>query len=468
MCSKRCMLLSSHNGCLMHVVQAALLCASGDPEGAMLRLLSAQHRTSHLAANTTAPSAGSGVTPTGTGQQSNVREAGSGAADVDPFALDFLLRCGLYRLAGKEVPADLAARLAGLARGAAAALGEAGLPGAALEAMLAAARLTKAQPQGHANIGSSYAAGSGDGSHCSGGGGASGAGGHTDPDAREIADARDYEWLLAAALAPRAAAAAAAAAAGALHSSEDGIRSGERSPTNAPMPQNAARQGAHVAGAAHSTTPGAHADEAGASATAAAAVAAAVRPVLQGALQAVDGVLDCTPGAVLAALVAHAAGTVLADEWPLLPPPQLRHPPSTSLARSPGQQAFGGGGASAPVGAPGARAHPRRSSHDAGHHPSRSPPGASRAGSHRSHHQGVAHQQGLSRRSSTSQPPTPGSSVASACSSTAALTTFAPLFEEPLEVISVEGDKCFAATCSGIITPDGHGRPFAVATGTSS
>lgn len=450
----------------MHVAQAALLWASGDPEGAMLRLLSAQHRTPHPAANTTAPSAGGGVTPTGTGQQSNVREAGSGAGDVDPFALDFLLRCGLYRLAGKAVPADLAARLAGLARGAAAALGEAGLPGAALEALLAAARLTKAQPQGHGSNGNG--AGSGNGSHGSGGGGASGAGGHIDPDARAIADARDYERLLAAALAPRAAAAAAAAAAGALHSSEDGIRSGEQSPTDARMPQHAARQGAHAAGAAHSTTPGASADgDAGAAATAAAAVAAAVRPVLQGALQAVDGVLDCTPGAVLAALVAHAAGTVPADEWPLLPPPHLRHPPSTSLARSPGQQAFGRGGASAPIGAPGARAHPRRSSHDAGHHPSRSPPGASAAGSHRSHHQGVA-QQGLSRRSSTSQPPTPGSSIASGCSSTAALTTFAPLFEEALEVISVEGDKCFAATCSGIITPDGHGRPFAVATGTSS
>jgi hypothetical protein len=39
------------------------------------------------------------------------------------------------------------------------------------------------------------------------------------------------------------------------------------------------------------------------------------------------------------------------------------------------------------------------------------------------------------------------------------------LFEEPLDVINIEGDKCRAAASSGLVTPDGHGRPFAVVTG---
>jgi hypothetical protein len=32
-------------------------------------------------------------------------------------------------------------------------------------------------------------------------------------------------------------------------------------------------------------------------------------------------------------------------------------------------------------------------------------------------------------------------------------------------VISVEGDKCRRAASSGLVTPDGHGRPIAVVTG---
>ncbi|GAX73065.1 hypothetical protein CEUSTIGMA_g518.t1 [Chlamydomonas eustigma] len=41
------------------------------------------------------------------------------------------------------------------------------------------------------------------------------------------------------------------------------------------------------------------------------------------------------------------------------------------------------------------------------------------------------------------------------------------LFEEPLDVINIEGDKCRATASSGLVTPDGHGRPFAVVTGNS-
>lgn len=37
--------------------------------------------------------------------------------------------------------------------------------------------------------------------------------------------------------------------------------------------------------------------------------------------------------------------------------------------------------------------------------------------------------------------------------------------DEPLEVLKIEGDQVRAAACSGIVTADGAGRPFAVVTG---
>ena len=198
------------------------------------------------------------------------------------------------------------------------------------------------------------------------------------------------------------------------------------------------------------------------------------------------GVPLCVP-AVMSALQRHVEGTAPADHQPLLPPLKLRRPnkssmeptsfsplsPTGSVTHSVGSPSGQSGGLQflSRGGQPGGSAYsvpsprgsmdhsPRRSGSSFGH----TSVGGGGAAQTRPVTPGGA--SGMSS-SGSSQLHMPAGAVHPIAHSGGGGSSAPPLlFEDPLEVVSIEGDKCRGVASSGLVTPDGHGRPIAVVTG---
>ena len=201
--------------------------------------------------------------------------------------------------------------------------------------------------------------------------------------------------------------------------------------------------------------------------------------------------MPCSPTSVLAALEQHARCTAPADAQPLLPPPRERMAdvsaaavvatavsPPTTTGPVPLSSPFGsptGRSIAAAVAAQQQRSatsprHPAATSMSPRGSMERSPRHS--AGSVGGGHSPASLSGGGGGGGPPRETPSRSSSGLSMTSSSCALLPHHPhqaaycLFEEPpLEVVNIEGDKCRSAASSGLVTPDGHGRPFAVVTG---
>ena len=193
--------------------------------------------------------------------------------------------------------------------------------------------------------------------------------------------------------------------------------------------------------------------------------------------------------AVMSALQRHVEGTIPADHQPLLPPLKLRRPDQSSLASAPFSPLSPTGSVTHSVGSPsgqsGGLQFLSRGGQPGGSTYSVPSPRGSMDHSPRRSGSSFGHTSVGGGGTAQPRPVTPGGAPGMSSSGSSQLHmptgaahptahsggggggSSAPplLFEDPLEVVSIEGDKCRGVASSGLVTPDGHGRPIAVVTG---